>query len=123
VSWFLGPDSRVITALLVSLHDNSAPVRLEAVLALSALGVPKPADLETEKKVLLSALGDPDKNVSIWSGVLLIFLDDGSSLQRPDCYARATLHPKCTQKRDAQRKRTRASSTQVLVLQGAGDRT
>lgn len=72
-----GPDSRAISTLLSALSDPAGPVRLESVMALSALGLPKPAELEAEKKALERVLqADPDKNVSIWARVLLIFLDD-----------------------------------------------
>jgi len=72
-----GPDSRAISTLLAGLSDPAAPVRLESVMALSALGLPKPAELEAEKRALERVLQiDSDKNVSIWARVLLIFLDD-----------------------------------------------
>jgi HEAT repeat protein len=72
-----GPDSRALDLLLKSLKDPATPVRFEAILALSSMGLsPNPADVAAEKKSLEMMLGDPDKNIAIWSRVLLMFLDD-----------------------------------------------
>jgi HEAT repeat protein len=72
-----GPDPRALTALLNSLQDPCGPVRLEAILSLSAMGVPSATpQVEQEKAELQKRLNDPDKTVAIWSRVLLYFLDE-----------------------------------------------
>jgi HEAT repeat protein len=72
-----GPDSKAITALTRALGDSCAQVRLEAIMALSNLGMPKqPAELDAEKAALQGRLErDHDKVVILWSRVLLMFLD------------------------------------------------
>jgi HEAT repeat protein len=71
-----GPDPKAVNTLLNLLQDPCGPVRLEAILALSALGVPPSPLLEQEKKELEKRLTDPDKTVGIWARVLLYFLDE-----------------------------------------------
>lgn len=71
-----GPDPRAVNALLNSLGDACGPVRLEAILALSAMGVPSQPLADQEKRELEKHLNDPDKTVAIWARVLLYFLDD-----------------------------------------------
>jgi HEAT repeat protein len=72
-----GPDPKALDLLLKSLKDPATPVRFEAILALSALGLsPNPQLVADEKKSLQMMLGDPDKNIAIWSRVLLMFLDE-----------------------------------------------
>jgi HEAT repeat protein len=73
----MGPDPLSLEALLGALGDKVAPVRLEAILALSALGRPRdPKALAAEKEALRSLTEkDPANNVAIWARVLLMFLD------------------------------------------------
>lgn len=71
-----GADPRAVNALLNSLGDACGPVRLEAILALSAMGVPPQPLADQEKRELEKRLNDPDKTVSIWARVLLYFLDE-----------------------------------------------
>jgi HEAT repeat protein len=71
-----GPDPKAINTLFNLLKDPCAPVRLEAIFALSALGVPPAPLAEQEKVELQKRLSDSDKTVSIWARVLLYFLDD-----------------------------------------------
>lgn len=72
-----GPDDKALDLLLKGLKDPATPVRFEAILALSSLGLPHtPASLTAEKQSLEIMLKDPDKNIAIWSRVLLMFLDE-----------------------------------------------
>lgn len=72
-----GPDPKALGLLLTSLKDPATPVRFEAILALSALGLsPRADEVLAEKRALEGMLADPDKNIAIWSRVLLMFLDE-----------------------------------------------
>jgi HEAT repeat protein len=72
-----GPDPSALGTLLTCCKDAAGPVRFEAILALSALGLsPRPTEVVQEKKALVSLLNDPDKNIAIWARVLLMFLDE-----------------------------------------------
>ncbi len=71
-----GPDPRATTAVLAALKDPSAEVRLEAAMALGAMGVPdlgvKPTVLRTLQAHVLT---DRDKPVVIWCHVASMAMD------------------------------------------------
>jgi HEAT repeat protein len=71
-----GPDSKAVSTLLHSLKDPCAPVRLEAIFALSALGVPLTPLADEEKIEVRKRFNDADKMVAIWARVLLYFIDE-----------------------------------------------
>ena len=72
-----GPDPNAMAALLSALHDPCAAVRLEAIMALSELGMsPRAPEVTAEKKALTLLQKDKDGSVRVWATVLLIFLDD-----------------------------------------------
>jgi HEAT repeat protein len=71
-----GPDTKALTTLVGSLKDIANPVRFEAILALSAMGMsPRPAEVDMERKALEALLVDHDKNIAIWARVLLCYID------------------------------------------------
>lgn len=71
-----GPNHMVERALLEAIRDPTFQVRLEAVMALGALGVPDdPALLLTVVKGLQERLIDRDPTVKIWAHVALMALD------------------------------------------------
>lgn len=72
-----GPDPRATHALLTSLSDRAAQVRLEAVLALGQMG--RPADPTLQVLVLAGlkkVLNDRDKTVVLWAHVASMALVD-----------------------------------------------
>jgi len=73
-----GPDSAALLTLVRNgLTDSCSPVRLESIMALSALGLsPRPDEVNLEKRTLEPLmLRDPDKSIQIWARVLTLFLD------------------------------------------------
>lgn len=71
-----GPDTKALTTLVGSLKDVANPVRFEAILGLSAMGLsPRPAEVDMERKALEALLVDHDKNIAIWARVLLAYID------------------------------------------------
>jgi HEAT repeat protein len=72
-----GPDPRATRALLASVEDRAAQVRLEAVLALGQMGRPDDgALLDRTLRVLKSMTADKDKTVDIWARLSLMALVD-----------------------------------------------
>ncbi len=75
-----GPDSRAVNALAnLFLNPNtpeeSSQVRLEAVIALGAMGRPQLVDQPRAVQALQRALKDTDKSVAIWAHVSLMAVD------------------------------------------------
>jgi HEAT repeat protein len=74
-----GPDPRTVTAianLLLRDEEKSGQVRMQAVMALGALGRPvQQAEFLLAKQALVRALKDPDKPVVIWATVALMAID------------------------------------------------
>lgn len=72
-----GPDPKALKALCTAVqNDTCSQVKLQAILSLSVIGKPaNQADLAVETKVLEGRLKDPDKNIQIWSLLLLMYLD------------------------------------------------
>lgn len=72
-----GPDSRALIALYNAVNSDSCKqVKLQAILSLSVVGKPtKQTELDAETKVLEGRLRDADKNIQIWSLLLLMYLD------------------------------------------------
>jgi HEAT repeat protein len=71
-----GPEPRVTRALLLSLEDRAAAVRLEAVVALGQMG--RPDDgllLEHTFKTLKGMTNDKDKTVAVWAHLSLMAMD------------------------------------------------
>jgi HEAT repeat protein len=79
-SELMGPDPRAVVAIanrLLSTYENSAQVRMMAVMALGALGRPagNPQALQTSIHALQNARNDKDKSVEIWAAVALMAVD------------------------------------------------
>lgn len=94
-----GPDTKALTTLIGSLKDVASPVRFEAILGLSAMGLsPRPAEVEMEKKALEALLVDHDKNIAIWARVLLGYIDpkylEPKSLAQLTTFLRKDADPK-----------------------------
>jgi HEAT repeat protein len=98
-----GPDPRVTRALLVSLEDHAAQVRLEAVVALGQMG--RPDDgllLDHTLRALKAMTADKDKTVDIWARLSLMALADKINAVDMDFLT------KCTKSGELSRVRTQA---------------
>jgi HEAT repeat protein len=72
-----GPEPRVTRALILSLQDRAAAVRLEAVLALGQMGRPEDGLLlEHTLRTLKGMANDKDKAVDVWAHLSLMSLVD-----------------------------------------------
>jgi HEAT repeat protein len=98
-----GPDPRVTRALLASLEDHAAQVRLEAVVALGQMG--RPDDgllLDHTLRALKAMTADKDKTVDIWARLSLMALADKTNAVDMDFLT------KCTKSGELSRVRTQA---------------
>jgi len=72
----VGPEPRVTRALLSSLEDHAAAVRLEAVVALGQMGRPDDGLLLAHTfKTLKGMTNDKDKTVAVWAHLSLMAMD------------------------------------------------
>jgi HEAT repeat protein len=71
-----GPDPRASLSLIKAFTDDSAQVRLEAILAEIVLGPPtKPGDKLTVERAIVGRHSDPDKHVAIWAHMASMRMD------------------------------------------------
>jgi len=70
-----GADARVTQALIIATNDPSADVRLEAVMAIGAMGEPVPKLKAAAIAALRARLRDRDVAVEVWAHASLMALE------------------------------------------------
>jgi HEAT repeat protein len=92
-----GPDPRAVRALLSGLNDSAMLCRLQAVLGLGTLGLPKGPPQNQLRQTVLSKLQyhaqyDRDRRVAIWALVSLMALEDKVTVAAVDPIVKALKH-------------------------------
>jgi HEAT repeat protein len=92
-----GPDPRAVRALLSGLTDSAMQCRLQAVLGLGTLGLPRgPLQNQLRQTVLTKlqyhAQYDKDRRVAIWALVSLMALEDKVTVAAVDPIVKALKH-------------------------------